>query len=83
MCRPATAHGIRDWNTPGCTRKSTPHRHRQTTAGPRSCRNTGADTNPALTTDLFDVHLGEDPIARDGKRNMIAGFARLLATIHK
>ena len=30
---------------------------------------------------LFDVYLGEDPIARDGKRNMIAGFAALLAGV--
>lgn len=28
---------------------------------------------------LFDIYLGQDPIERDGKRNIIAGFARLLA----
>ena len=31
---------------------------------------------------LFDIYLGEDPIERDGKRNIIAGFARLLAPAH-
>ena len=31
---------------------------------------------------LFDVYLGQDPIERDGKRNIIAGFARLLALGH-
>ena len=33
----------------------------------------------ALCRALFDVYLGEDPIARDGKRNIVAGFAGLLA----
>ncbi len=28
---------------------------------------------------LFDIYLGQDPIERDGKRNISAGFARLLA----
>ena len=32
----------------------------------------------ALCRALFDVYLGEDPIERDGRRNIIAGFARLL-----
>ena len=33
----------------------------------------------ALCRALFDVYLGENPIERDGKRNMVAGIARLLA----
>jgi len=32
----------------------------------------------ALCRALFDVYLGEDPIEPDGRRNLIAGFARLL-----
>ena len=28
---------------------------------------------------LFDIYLGEDPIARDGKRNLVTGFVELLA----
>ena len=32
----------------------------------------------ALCRALFDVYLGEDPIERGGRRNLIAGFARLL-----
>ena len=32
----------------------------------------------ALCRALFDVYLGEDPIERDGKRNILAGFAGLL-----
>ena len=35
--------------------------------------------SPALCRALFDVYLGEDPIARDGKRNIVVGFASLLA----
>ena len=35
--------------------------------------------SPALCRALFDVYLGKDPIARDGKRNIVAGFASLLA----
>ncbi len=31
---------------------------------------------------LFDVYLGQDPIERDGKRNISAGLARLLAPAH-
>ena len=42
----------------------------------------GAERPPfesrALCRALFDVYLGEDPIERDGRRNLIAGFARLL-----
>ena len=33
----------------------------------------------SLCRALFDVYLGKYPIARDGKRNMVAGFAGLLA----
>ena len=32
----------------------------------------------ALCRALFDVYLGEDPIERDGRRNIVAGFAGLL-----
>ena len=32
----------------------------------------------ALCRALFDVYLGADPIERDGKRNVVAGFAGLL-----
>lgn len=42
----------------------------------------GAERPPfesrALCRALFDAYLGEDPIERDGRRNLIAGFARLL-----
>ena len=36
----------------------------------------------ALCRALFDVYLGEDPIAREGKRNLVTGFAHLLAPPH-
>ena len=35
----------------------------------------------ALCRALFDVYLGEDPIERDGKRNILAGFAGLLQSL--
>ncbi len=45
----------------------------------------GAERPPfesrALCRALFDVYLGEDPIERDGRRNLIAGFARLLQSL--
>ncbi len=34
----------------------------------------------ALCRALFDVYLGEDPISRDGKRSVIAGFPDLLTS---
>ena len=37
----------------------------------------------ALCRALFDVYLGEDPIERDARRNMIAGLARLLAPLSR
>ena len=37
----------------------------------------------ALCRALFDVYLGEDPIERDGRRNLIAGFARLLQPLDR
>ena len=36
------------------------------------------DSRP-LCRALFDIYLGEDPISRDGKRSLIAGFPGLLA----
>ena len=36
----------------------------------------------SLCRALFDVYLRQDPIERDGKRNIIAGFARLLVPAH-
>ena len=45
----------------------------------------GAERPPfesrALCRALFDVYLGEDPIERDGKRNILAGFAGLLQSL--
>ena len=42
----------------------------------------GAERPPiesrVLCRALFDVYLGDDPIERDGKRNIVAGFAGLL-----
>ncbi len=43
----------------------------------------GGDERPAIDSRalcraLFDVYLGDDPISRDGKRSVIAGFPRLL-----
>ena len=47
----------------------------------------GAERPPfesrALCRALFDVYLGEDPIERDGRRNLIAGFARLLQPLDR
>ncbi len=44
----------------------------------------GAERPPidsrALCRALFDVYLGEEPIERDGRRNLITGFAGLLQT---
>ena len=37
----------------------------------------------ALCRALFDVYLGDDPIERDGRRNLIAGFARLLQPLDR
>ena len=37
----------------------------------------------ALCRALFDVYLGEDPIERDGRRNLIAGFAGLLQPVDR
>ena len=37
----------------------------------------------ALCRALFDVYLGEDPIERGGRRNLIAGFARLLQPLDR
>ena len=35
----------------------------------------------ALCRALFDVYLGQDPISRDGRRDIVAGFARLVAAL--
>lgn len=36
----------------------------------------------ALCRALFDIYLGEDPIERDARRNIIGGLVRLLARAH-
>ena len=36
----------------------------------------------ALCRALFDIYLGEDPIERDARRNIIGGLVRLLAPAH-
>lgn len=38
--------------------------------------------SPTLCRALFDIYLGEDPIARDARRNIIDGLVRLLAAAH-